>query len=223
MEKVSTLERAAILNWREQERFAVKRTIEQRLPELNEKVGILIDEMSSTDLMRLRAFHNRKIAPLVEAWLRDEYDDLRQSLQASAIESEAELGNGATNYAWTWDEALSAGVGTLMTTVAPVAFVPLAASFATVATTSLFVFSTSVVSIPILSAIVAGAVVTGLGGNRIRVRAFARRTKRYRTEVRQEIVQKALGDPKNPVAPSLCGRLQAEIDAVTAERLEQHK
>jgi hypothetical protein len=99
--------------------------------------------------------------------------------------------------------------------------VPFVTSIATVSTTSFLLFTTSAVSIRILTAVVGGAVAAGVSGETIRRYANSWVADGYRDQIRQEIWNKSVGDPDNLEAESVCRRLLTEIDMIALKRLDK--
>ncbi len=219
MNPKSELDRAEILDWRNSERLELVSAIKERIPSITQKTDALIDDMSAWDSIWRSSFHDREIAPVVESWLVEVMTELKHEIEESAQISERSLGNDATDHSWTWGEIAGAGAATAAT-LAPLAVLPFVASIATVSTTSFLVFSTSVVSLPILAVVVGGATIAGVGGEKTRRYVSSWITDGYREQVRAEIYNKAVGDPVDLEAPALCRRLLADIDLIANTRLE---
>lgn len=222
MDDLPNLDRALILDWRSSERMRVVRTLEDRISGLLQDVTGKIDEFTITEILWLSRTHNEKIAPLVEKWLHGQYQELQLSLEKSADTSEEAIRDSDSQYIWSWEEIAGVAAGSILT-VAPMAAVPMAAGLATVTTTTLFLFTTSAVSIPILTAIIAGSVATGIGGHKIRSWTIERLKGRYRRQVEKEIRNRVFGDPDNETSSSLTRFFLKEIDLATKSRLEAHK
>lgn len=222
MDEHPNLDRALILDWRSSERMRVVSTLDDRISGLLRDVTGKIDEFTIAETLRLGRTHNEKIAPVVEKWLQDQYQELQLNIEKSADASEEAISDSGNQYLWSWEEIAGVAAGSFLT-VAPMAAVPMAAGLATVTTTTLFLFTTSAVSIPILTAIIAGSVATGIGGHKIRSWTIERLKRRYRRQVEQEIRNKVFGDPANETSPSLMRFFLKEIDLATKRRLEAHR
>ena len=219
MDTKSELNRAEILDWRNNERLDLVKEIKARVPDINAKIDTLIDDMSIWDTVRRSQFHNSTIAPAVESWLQDVMLEFRRDIETSAIDSERDLGHDPEFHTWSWNEISSAGAASVLT-LAPLAVVPFAASIATVTGTSLFVFTTSTISLPILSGVIGGTLIAGAAGEKFRRNVFNKMSTNYRKQVKQNILNKVVGDPKNLEAPSVCRSLLVNIDMIALKRLE---
>ncbi len=216
------VDRAEILEWRERERKVLCDRIEQRLPELEALITEQADEMTMWNVVWRSSFHDEQVAPKVEEWLRALYDELRSDIEDSAIESERLINPGDTDQAWSWGEIAAAGAAAAVS-VAPLAALPFVAGIATVTTTSFFVFSTSVVSIPVLTAVVGGLAVSGYGGHKIREKTFDYFVGNYRKQTVLEARAKVIGETGADDEDTLQNRLLNEIDLIAISRLEHHK
>ncbi len=213
------LNRAEILDWRNNERLDLVQEIKARMPDIDAKIDALIDDMSIWDTIRRSQFHNSTVAPAVESWLQDVMVEFRRDIETSAKESERDLGHDPEFHNWSWNEIGGAGAASLLT-LAPLAVVPFAASIATVTVPSLFVFSTSAISLPILSGVIGGTLIAGAAGEKFRRNVFNKISANYRKQVKQNILNKALGDPENLEAHSVCRSLLVNIDVIALKRLE---
>lgn len=199
-------------------RATVRARLEDRLPGLRERLRDSVNAMSIWDLVRLRRFHDSKIAPIVEGWINEQAasigKDIAESLDASLVEIEGET----LVHGWTAREILITAAAGLFT-VAPAGAIPLA-GLAVTTGTSLFVFTTSAVSIPVLTGVLAIAVGTATVSGSLRRRAEDWRRERYRREVLAEIEARVCG-PAAPGRPSLRDRLLGMVDAIARERLDK--
>ena len=93
MDTKSELNRAEILDWRNNERLDLVKEIKARVPDINAKIDTLIDDMSILETIRRSRFHDSKIAPAVESWLQDVMAEFRRDIETSAKESERDLGH----------------------------------------------------------------------------------------------------------------------------------
>ena len=62
--------------------------------------------------------------------------------------------------------------------------------------------------------------IAGAAGERFRRNVFNKISKNYRRRVKQNLWNKALGDPANLEAPSICRNLLVNIDMIALKRLE---
>ncbi len=219
MNTVSELDRALILDWRDKARLDLVRSIEARVSAFEPEIDRLAEGMTGAAILRRSRFHNKHVAPVVEEWLQALMAEFRPELETSAGDSEQALGHAADVHALSLGEALGAGAAVALT-LAPLGAVPLALSIATVTTTSFFVFTTSVISVPVLSAFAGVAALAGAGGNQIGRHTVGRIRRRYSAQVKENLRIKAIGDPADPAAPSVCRTLLAGIDVIANKRLE---
>ena len=219
MSTSSELDRALILDWRDKARLDLVRSLNARVSGFDSEIDALVEGMTGMDTVRRSRFHNKYVAPVVEEWLRELMDEFRQEIETSAGNSEVALGHDADAHSLSLGEVLGSGA-TVALTLAPLGVVPFAAGIATVTTTSFLVFSTSAISLPILSVVVGGALLAGAGGDRVRRRVFGKIRRTYGAQVKRNVRIKAIGDPANPGAPSVCRNLLAGIDVIANKRLE---
>ncbi len=215
------VDRAEILDWREQERKALCAQLEDRLPELDALIDEPINEMTLWNAVWRTSFHDEQIAPKVEEWLLALYEEFHRDISESAFESEKSISGETSDQAWSWGEIATMGAATAVS-IAPLAAIPFVAGIATV-TTSFVVFSTSVVSIPILSAVVGGLVLSGIGGHQVREKTFEYFVENYREQTKAEARAKVVGKTGADNEDSLRNRLLNEVDLITISRLDHHK
>lgn len=175
--------------------------------------------MTPRDWLWRSAFHDREIAPMVEAWMRTAFESLRQDMTASAGALDETLRAQSAQGTWSWEEIATAGA-TAAVSVAPFAILPFAGSLATVTATSFFVFTTSAVSIPILTAVLGMVAVGGIVSTEFRNRQIAALRKRYLGQVVSAARSRILGPEAGNAAASLRGLLLGEVDRLTRARLE---
>ncbi len=213
--------RAEILDWRDNERRETSHNIRERLQELDVLIDAKIEEMRFWDSINRSAFHNRTVAPAVEEWLRAVYEEFHRDIEQSALKSEKEIVGESSDHSWSLSEIAVAGAATAAS-LAPLAAIPYAVGLATVTSTSFFVFTTSAISIPILTAIVGGLVVTGIGTQTLRQKTFDYFAEKYRTQAKHEARTKVVGESGANEEDTLLNRLLNEIDLVAISRMEAH-
>ena len=111
-----------------------------------------------------------------------------------------------------------AGVGAMMT-AAPVVAAPFAAGLAIV--TSGFIFTTSAVSVPVLSGLIAAGAIVSFGGRTVLDRGIGHIKERYRKQISEELERRVLSADPDSKIRSLFRVLADEIDAAAQVRLEQ--
>lgn len=214
--------RAEILEWRERERKKLCDLIDERLSELDALIVEKIDQMGFMDTLNRTDFHDKEVAPAVEAWLRAQCEDLRRNIEESAVQLKKLVTGEHADHSWGVDEIVGKGLATAAILV-PIATIPFAVTLATVTTTSFFVFTTSAVSIPILTAVVAGLTVTGGGTVVVQQKVFGYFNDKYRQQALAEARAKVIGTTGADNELSLRNLLSNEIDKIAISRLEAIK
>lgn len=209
-----------IVRWRNQERLEVVEFLASRVEDLCAMARTRIDQIGMQDMVR-GGFHDREIAPLVEAWIAARQQDLiariDQAAESSMEQVEARLTISGEGHSWT-ETGLAIG-GTALT-VAPLLAVPSLLSAATVTTTSFLVFTSTAFSWPILAV---GAVCLGAAsftGFRAHDRGKAWYRNRYAGKVCDQIRVQVLPDPMSGPGHSLGNQLLNRIDVIAQARLE---
>lgn len=195
---------------------------EQAIPELIENVEETIEGIGIKEAMQRKQFHDSKIAPKVEKWFEDQTEIFVKRLAKSVDNASKKLTSKPEEHSWSWTEIAGAGA-VVAASAAPVAVIPLAASFATVTTTSFVVFTSSAVSLPLLGAGLLGVGAVALGGQKFRQKAADKFRDLYREKIVGKIKMQALGDPLKGRKESLCGELLQTIDRIAKAELEQYK
>ncbi len=211
--------RSEILEWRESERKDLFDKLKLGLPDLDALIIKQIDSMGFKDAFLRSEFHDREVAPEVENWLRQQFDELHRNIKDSAIKSEKIITGKSNDNSLKDIEFASMGLS-VVGTLAPIAAIPAAVSIATVTTTSFFVFTTSAVSIPILLTALAGLLVSGVTANEIRRSTFKHFQKKYCEQTISEARTRVFKPLEAKDTSCLWTVLSNEIDIITLKRLE---
>lgn len=215
----SDIIRSEILDWRDGERLKVVDHLAQQLPTLKEQIERAVNKMGVSDWVWRSSFHDEKIAPFVEEWMQSHYLTLQKSYADSVRTLETQLAKDTTDHSWSVGEIANAGV-TAVASVAPLAVIPAVAGFATVTTTTLFVFTTSAISLPALALAATGLAAVTFGSSEFRNRQINNLYQQQVERVQLEARRKIIGDPDNPDEPSMQRQLLAEIDQIALYKME---
>lgn len=215
----SDLIRSEILDWRDGERLKIVDHLAQHLPALNKRIECAVNEMGVSDWVWRSSFHDEKVAPFVEEWMQSHYGTLRKNCEDSVRTLEEQVAKNTTDHSWSVGEIANAGV-TAVASVAPLAIIPAVAGFATVTTTSLFVFTTSAISLPALALAATGLAAVTFGSSEFRNRQINNHYQQQVERVQLEARRKIIGDPDNPDEPSMQRQLLAEIDQIAFQKME---
>ena len=213
------LTRSEVMDWRNAERLRIVETLTEQLPALQARIGEVLDTATVWKIALPRDLRDKIIGPMVQDWISRQKTRLRSDIALSAAENDRQTAQLRTKAQFSWEDLLATGAGTIMT-VAPVAAVPFVVTMATVTTTSLFVFSTAAVSVPVLSVFLVGGLALSLGGYNLRRSQVQKWRTRFRQNIFTEVFNQIIGDPVNPASPSLCRNLLAEVDKVARLRME---
>lgn len=218
MDLFPEIRQAEIMDWRDAERVRITRYLDDHFPTLAHDIGTKVDEMGWTDWLWRSDFHDREVAPLVEAWNTHSFDTLRQDMTETVQTLDAVLAGQSERSDLSWREVAEIGA-TAAASAAPFAILPFTGSIATVNGTSFFVFSTAVVSIPILTGVIGAAILGGIASTEFRNRQMAAMRERYKTEVIEEARRRIVG-AEDEADSSLKRVLLDEVDRIARTRLE---
>lgn len=211
LDPISELE---MIRWKQARFEEITLVVEDALPELMANIEKTVTSMSTISASKAQAFPDGLWKKLFEPWAK-------QTASLVEAQMEKEIGElvAASSENGTLAEALRvarpvlAGAGLL---AASLAAIPTIASFATISTTSLFFFTTTTVSWPVIAAGGAGlAVTTFAGGSGIKWLANKNRSHLV-TRLQRRAVTAALG-----YGLALSERsLVADLQAATLRSLE---
>lgn len=214
--------RAEILDWWEAEQERISQTLPKRLPALYYLVDQKIGEMPLKAFLRRGRFHADEIEPIIASWMEDLYQELTHEIDES-FRSSANVVEGNRKYeSWSYGDLASAGAA-LAFSAAPVAGIPvyfMAGGLTATGTTVLGMTFGAGALVPLGVAALAGSAVLLAAGPAARGKAIERLRASVRTATRDAIDKRVLGDPSDPSAPSLKGKLLGDLYGVAVKRIE---
>lgn len=216
------LVKSEIIDWRNIERQTITKVLAKDLDKIKMLVRDTIDGMSLLDFRKTAAFHDKNLAPLVESWATYQVKSLHRKLEITQHSSHEIQKTTSGSYQWSGsdlkDTAKAASIA--LTPIAAIA--PFATSLATITTSSFLIFTTSVISIPILVSIIGLASLGGLGLTKFKANSMLEKTKtRYFNQIANEIDIRVLGNPKSGNHQSLLDYLLALIDQKAIDKIRQ--
>lgn len=224
----------AALDLRDEQRRWVRDEIGEFVEGLCLRVNARIDEMSKWDLVKSRlptpsrsrdegdgdadSFHTSDIAPIIEAAFGQQMRRICSRLQEQAME-DIRLHTPEIEDDVDLEELLGLASGMVLS-VAPFAALPFIVGAALTTTTTLFVVSTTTVSVPVIAIGAAGVAAASVAGFKLKGMAFEKIRDRYKTRVRRMIEARAMEDPKRREAQTLLSWANDLIDGIALMRPE---
>lgn len=212
--------RAEVLDWWEAEQERISTILPERLPALYYHVDRKIAEMPINAFFRRGKFHANEIEPIVVDWMEKLYRELAHEIDESFRASSDAVEGKGTYDSWSYGEMVSAG-GAIAVSVAPVAGIPFFAGGLTAAGFTLFGFTFGGGAlIPIAVTALAGSAVLLAAGPAARGKAAAHLRSRFKRTVHEAIHLRVLGKSDDSSAPSLKGKLLADLHCLALKRID---
>lgn len=208
--------RAEILDWWEQERDKIARTLPDRLPALFYKVDERLEAMSLSDHVKRKDYVAREIEPVIVEWITQLYNELAQEADDSFRASVSAI----EGVEWSNQDMAAAGIA-LAVSAAPAASLPfLIGGLTTAGVTILGTTFGGGALIPAAVAAAGGGLLAAGLGFPVRSKATSMITSALRTKVHEEITARVVGSDLKPDIVSLKQTLFQQLQAVAEKRLE---
>lgn len=205
--------RAEILDWWEQERDKIARTLPDRLPALFYKVDERLEAMSLSNHVKRKDYIAREIEPVIVEWITQLYNELAQEADDSFRASVSAI----EGVEWSSQDMATAGV-VLAVSAAPAASLPFLIGGVTSSWGVILLASFGGVAV-IPAAVAAaggGLLAAGLGWSK----ASSMITSALKTKLHEEITARVVGSDLKPGIVSLKQTLFQQLQAVAEKRLE---
>lgn len=214
---------AEVLDWWETQQEMVSNTLDEKLPELLNRLDVEIEEMPVHAFFRKGKFFTERLAPIVIEFLEKHHaeftSELDEAFQKSVVSIEADGATEALS-TWSYNEMATAG-GAAVVTIAPLAALPfLTGGLVTSGTVVLGFTLSSPALIPTAAVAAATGLVVVAAGPTVRNKALKKLKSSFKEATFNEARTRVVGDPQKPEIGSLKGSLLNGLTNVALRRLE---
>ena len=214
---------AEVLDWWETQHETVSNGLDEKLPELLNRLNAEIEAMPARAFLRKGKYYAERLEPIVHEFLGEYYAEftieLDEAFQKSVASVEAENATETLN-PWSYKEMATAGGATIVT-IAPLAALPfLTGGLVTSGTFFLGFPLISPVLIPAAVAVAATGLIVAAGGPIVRSQALKKLKSNFKEVTFKKARIRVVGDPQKPEIGSLKGSLLNDLTNVALRRME---
>lgn len=215
---------AEVLDWWETQHEILSSGLDEKLPELLNRLDAEIEAMPIRAFLRKGKYHAERLEPIVQEFLEKYYaeftNELDEAFQKSVANVEAESATETIN-AWSYKEMATAG-GAAVATIAPLAALPFLTGGLVTSGTILLGFTiSSPALIPTATVAAATGLVVAAAGPTVRNKAVKKLKFSFKEVTFNKARIRVIGDPLKPKIGSLKGSLLNDLTNVALRRIER--
>lgn len=214
---------AEVLDWWETQHETVSNGLDEKLPELLNRLDAEIEAMPIRAFFRKGKYHAERLEPIIQEFLEKNYaefsNELDEAFQRSVANVEAESATKTLN-TWSYKEMATAG-GAAVATIAPLAALPfLTGGLVTSGTVVLGFTLSSPALIPTAAVAAATGLVVAAAGPTVRNKTVKKLKFSFKEVTFNKARIRVVGDPLKPEIGSLKGSLLNDLTNVALRRIE---